>query len=685
MANFDNPLLASWTGPFGAPPFASVRPEHFQPAFDEALATNKIEIDAIAGSADAPSFGNTIEALERSGEALDRVCSVFFNLTGTDTTDELEAIEMAVAPVLSRHSSAIYLDPELFARIDELWTRRASLGLSSEQARVLERYHVRFMRAGGALAPEAKTRLAAINERLATLGTRFSQNLLADERGWEMLLDGAEDLAGLPQALIDAAAGAAEARGHAGRHVITLSRSSVEPFLQFSARRDLRERAFGAWSKRGETGGATDNRAVAAETVALRAEKARILGFENYAAYRLADSMAKTPARARELLYSVWKPAKARATREEHELQVLAAASGSNDAVEPWDWRYLQEKRRVAEFDLDEGEIKPFFQLDKMIEAAFFVATKLFGVTFTSRPDVPLYHPDASAWEVKDAAGAPLALFIGDYFARPSKRSGAWMSGFRDQKKLDGVVRPIVVNVMNFAKAPTGEASLLSFDDARTLFHEFGHGLHGMLSDVTYPMLSGTSVSRDFVEFPSQLYEHWLEQPELLRRFAVHKETGEAIPEALLQRLLAARNFNQGFASVEYTASALVDLDLHASAGESLVDVVAFERATLDKLGMPHGIIMRHRTPHFGHVFSGDGYSAAYYSYLWSEVLDADGFDAFTEAGDIFDPATARRLRDHVYAAGNLADPEAAYLAFRGRAPSPAPLLRKRGLVDMPA
>ena len=675
-----NPLLEPWTGPFEAPPFGSVRAEHYRPAFDAALAENRAEIEAIATDAETPSFANTIEAMERAGEALDRVASVFFNLTGTDTTDELEAIEMAVAPVLSRHSSAIYLDPKLFGRIDDLWRRRDELGLTPEQARVLERYHVRFTRAGGALPPEDKTRLAAINERLATLGTQFGQNLLADEKGWELVLDRPDDLDGLPKALIDAAAGAAEARGHAGKHVITLSRSSVEPFLQFSARRNLRERAFQAWSMRGENGGATDNRAIAAETVALRAEKARLLGYDSFAAYRLEDTMAKTPARARELLHSVWEPAKARAAREEHELQALAAAAGSNHAVEPWDWRYLQEKRRVAEFSLDEGEIKPYFQLEKMIEAAFFAATKLFGVTFTPRPDVPLYHPDARAWEVKDAAGDTVALFIGDYFARPSKRSGAWMSGFRDQKKLDGVVRPIVVNVMNFAKAPKGEASLLSFDDARTLFHEFGHGLHGMLSDVTYPTLSGTSVSRDFVEFPSQLYEHWLEQPELLRRFAVHKDTGEAIPEALLQRLLAARNYNQGFASVEYTASALVDLDLHASAGESPVDVVAFERATLDKLGMPHGIIMRHRTPHFQHVFSGDGYSAAYYSYLWSEVLDADGFDAFTEAGDIFDPATAKRLRDHVYAAGNTADPEVAYQAFRGRAPSPEPLLKKRGL-----
>ena len=685
MPASNNPLLASWTGPFEAPPFADVRPEHFRPAFDTALAENKAEIAAISDDATVPNFANTIEAMERAGAALDRVCSVFFNLTGTDTTEELEAIEMAIAPVLSRHSSAIYLDPKLFARVDDLWQRRGSLGLTLEQARVLERYHIRFTRAGGALAPEAKTRLAAINERLATLGTQFGQNLLADEKGWELVLKRPDDLAGLPEALVDAAAGAAEARGHAGKHVITLSRSSVEPFLQFSARRDLRERAFHAWSKRGENGGVTDNRAIAAETVALRAEKARLLGFDNFAAYRLADSMAKTPARARELLHSVWEPAKARASREEHELQALAAASGSNHSVEPWDWRYLQEKRRVAEFDLNEGEIKPYFQLEKMIEAAFYTAGRLFGVSFTPRPDVPLYHPDARAWEVKDASGGTVALFVGDYFARPSKRSGAWMSGFRDQKKLDGIVRPIVVNVMNFAKAPKGEASLLSFDDARTLFHEFGHGLHGMLSDVTYPTLSGTSVSRDFVEFPSQLYEHWLEQPELLRRFAVHKDTGEAIPEALLQRLLSARNYNQGFASVEYTASALVDLDLHASAGESPVDVVAFERATLDKLGMPHGITMRHRTPHFQHVFAGDGYSAAYYSYLWSEVLDADGFDAFTEAGDIFDPATAKRLRDHVYAAGNTADPEAAYAAFRGRAPSPEPLLKKRGLVDAAA
>lgn len=677
-----NPLLAPWTGPFEAPPFGSIATSDFRPAFEAALAENVAEIEAIKDNPEPASFENTILALERAGRSLDRVSSVFFNLTSTDSDDALQEIERDMAPILSRHSSAIFLDPELFARVDDLWTRRDSLGLDAEEARVLERYHVIFSRAGGGLDAAAKARLAAISERLATLGTQFSQNVLADEKTWELVLETPDDLAGLPQALIDAAAAAAEARGHAGKHVITLSRSSVEPFLQFSARRDLREQAFHAWAKRGENGGATDNRAIAAEMIALRRERARLLGFDSFAAFRLADSMAGTPEAARRLLQSVWEPAKARAEREARALEALAAAEGGNHDVEPWDWRYLAEKRRKAEFDLDESEIKPYFQLDRMIEAAFYTAQRLFGLTFTPRPDVPLYHPQARAWEVRDVDGSPVALFVGDYYARPSKRSGAWMSSFRDQKKLDGMTLPIIVNVMNFSPARPGEPALLSFDDARTLFHEFGHALHGMLSDVTYPLLSGTSVARDFVEFPSQLYEHWLEEPDLLRRFAVHKDTGRPMPEALLGRLLAARNFNQGFASVEYTASALVDLDLHAHEAEEPIDVVAFEAAALERLGMPRGIVMRHRTPHFQHVFSGDGYSSAYYSYLWSEVLDADGYDAFAEAGDIFDPETARRLRDHVYAAGNRADPERAYVAFRGRAPSPDALLRKRGLLE---
>jgi peptidyl-dipeptidase Dcp len=538
------------------------------------------------------------------------------------------------------------------------------------------------MRNGAALAPEAKARLAAIDERLATLGAEFGQNVLADEKAYMLALKTPEDRAGLPDSLLAAAAQASVDRGLPGQHGITLSRSSIEPFLQFSTRRDLREKAFRAWAARGENGGPTDNRTVMAETVRLRAERARLLGFESYAHFRLDDTMAKTPRAALDLLHSVWTPARAQALREEAALQGIVAAEGDNFSLAPWDWRYYAEKRRKALFDLDEGEIKPYLQLDKIIEAAFYVANRLFGLSFTERTDIKLYHPDARCWTVAGRDGNDIALLIGDYFARSSKRSGAWMSAFRDQHKLDGPVLPIVVNVMNFARAGAGEACLLSFDDARTLFHEFGHGLHGLLSDVTYPLLSGTNVARDFVEFPSQLYEHWLERPEILRRFALHVRTGAPMPEGLLQRVLHARQFNQGFATVEFTASVLVDLDLHLHAGPGAIDVVAFERSELDKLGMPDAIAMRHRTPHFQHIFAGSGYSAGYYSYLWSEILDADGFEAFEESGDIFDPALARRLRDYVYAAGNSREPDAAYAAFRGRAPATGALLRKRGLAE---
>jgi peptidyl-dipeptidase Dcp len=681
-ATANNPLLEPWTGPFEAPPFERLSPEHFMPAFEKALTENRAEIDAIAANPEPPSFENTIAALERSGQALDRVSSVFFNLAGADTNDALEAIERDIAPILSRHRSETYLNEALFQRVEALQAQSATLGLNAEQARVLERYHIAFVRNGGGLPPDSKARLAAIGERLATLGTQFGQNVLADEKAYMLVLEGPDDLAGLPESLVAAAAGTAADRGLPGKHVITLARSSIELFLQFSARRDLREKAFRAWASRGESGGATDNRAIAGEMVQLRAERAKLLGYETFAHFRLADRMAKTPEAVRDLLQSVWTPARARALREEEALQTMVVAEGGNFTVAPWDWRYYAEKRRKAEFDLDESETKPYLQLDKLIEAVFYVANRLFGLSFSERKDVPLYHRDARSWTVTRADGSPVALFIGDYFARPSKHSGAWMSSFRDQQKLDGEVLPIVVNVLNFAKAPEGEACLLSFDDARTLFHEFGHGLHGMLSNVTYPLISGTSVAQDFVEFPSQLYEHWLEQPEILRKFAVHHLTGEPMPEALLQKVLAARQFNQGFATVEYTASALVDLDLHLDPDPQNIDILGFEKQALEKIGMPQTIVMRHRTPHFQHIFSGDGYSSGYYSYLWSEILDADGFDAFEEHGDIFDPATARKLHDYVYSAGYSRDPEEAYKGFRGRAPTPAALLRKRGLVE---
>jgi len=676
-----NPLLADWTAPFGIPPFDQIAPEHFKPAFDAALSAHVAEIEAIKGDDRAPDFDNVIGALERAGQQLTRVASVFYNLTGSHTNEALQAVERDMAPVLARHYNAIHLDPDLYAKVAAVWQKRDQLGLDDEQARVLERYHTGFVRAGAALPPEQKKRLAEIGERLAMLGTQFAQNVLADEKDYELLLKDEADLAGLPDFLIGAAAQAARDRGHESGYAITLARSSIEPFLQFSTRRDLREAAFKAWSARGLRGGETDNRTLIVEMVKLRAERAAILGYENFAAYRLDDTMAGSPEAVLGLLDAVWTPAREQALREQAALQRLVAEDGQNFTLAPWDWRFYAERLRKAEFELDEAEVKPYLQLEKIIEAAFHTAGRLFGITFTERHDLPLYHPDVRVWGVQDEQGRHVGLFLGDYFARSSKRSGAWMSAFRRQHKLEGEVRPIIVNVMNFAKAAGDAPTLLSFDDARTLFHEFGHALHGLLSDVTYPCIAGTNVSRDFVEFPSQLYEHWLEQPEILRRFAVHYRTGEPMPDALLERVLKARNFNQGFATVEYCASALVDMDFHLLSKPGDIDVEAFEAETLRRIGMPEAITMRHRPAHFTHVFSGDGYSSAYYSYLWSEVLDADGFEAFLEAGDIFDASTARRLKDFVYTAGNRRDPKDAYRLFRGRDPRQEALLRGRGLI----
>jgi peptidyl-dipeptidase Dcp len=678
-----NPLLAPWTGPFELPPFDAITPGHFRPAFDAALRAHEDEIAAIAGAADEPTFANTIAALERSGEALRRVSAVFFNLAGADTNDALQAIERDMAPILARHRNAMLMNAALFARTDALWQKRDALGLDPEQSRVLDRYHTMFVRAGAALDEPAKKRLAEIGERLAVLGTAFAQNVLADEKAFTLHLTSEDELAGLPDFVRAAARQAAADRGLDG-WVVTLARSSIEPFLQFSARRDLRERAFKAWIERGNNGGETDNKAIVAETIALRAERAKLLGYPSFAHFRLADSMAATPEAVRELLTAVWEPARAKAMAERDALQAEANAEGANFTLAPWDWRYYAEKVRKARYDLDEAEIKPYFQLDRIIEAAFHTAHRLFGLTFVPLSGIPLYHPDVRAWDVRRADGTHVGVFLGDYFARASKRSGAWMSSFRTQERLAGDIRPVVINVMNFSKAAPGEPNLLSFDDARTLFHEFGHALHGLLSDVTYPLIAGTNVARDFVELPSQLYEHWLDQPEILARFAVHHETGQPIPRPLLDRLLAARSFNQGFATVEYLASALVDLDFHLGDG-TVPDVLAFERDALARIGMPDEIVMRHRTTHFAHVFSGDGYSSAYYSYMWSEVMDADAFAAFEEAGDIFDPATAERLYRNIYSAGYRRDPAAAYVAFRGRLPATDALLRKRGLLAAPA
>ena len=676
----ENPLLEIWDTPFGIPPFDRIRPEHFPPAFDRGMAEQIAEIAAIAGAPWPPRFADTIEALERSGRLLDRVSRVFSNLDSSDTNPALEAVARDYAPKLAQHHMQIALDPGLFRRVAELYGRRAELGLLPDQLRLLERHHLRFVRSGALLAPEAKTRMAALSERLATLHTLFGQNVLHDERGWKLALDGA-DLDGLPDFVRAAAAQAAEERGLPGRYVITLARSSIEPFLTFSARRDLRRTAYEAWIARGTHPGEADNTPLIREIMALRGEQARLLGYRDFAAYRLDNSMAKTGAAVEQLLVQVWTPAKQKAREERQALEAAARAEGLNEPIEPWDWRHYAEKVRRDRYEIDAAEVKPYFVLDNMVEAAFDTAGRLFGLSFAARPDLPVYHPDVRVWEVRDSAGAHVGLFLHDNFARPGKHSGAWSSRYRDQQNLDGWVAPIVVNNNNFAKsnADGGEPTLLSFDDAETLFHEFGHGLHALLSRVRYPSQSGTAVRRDFVEFPSQIFEHWMSAPENLRRYARHYQTGEPIPEALLQRLLAARNFNQGFATVEYTASALIDLELHRDPAPEKIDPNAFEREFLQRYDVPREIGLRHRPAHFQHLFAGGGYAAGYYAYLWAEVLDTDGFAAFTETGDVFDPALAARLKD-IYSGGDTKDPMELYRAFRGRDPAIGALLHQRGL-----
>jgi peptidyl-dipeptidase Dcp len=676
-----NPLLMAWQTPCETPPFAEIAPEHFLPAFEQAFADHAAEIVAITHDPSAPDFANTITALERSGKLLTRVSAVFYDLVSAHSNPALLEIDKEVSLRMARHWNPIMMNAVLFGRIALLHDNRAGYGLSSEQVRLLERTYTRFHRAGAGLDEAAKKRLAEINERLAHLGTSFSHHLLGDEQEWFMEL-GEADRDGLPETFVAAARAAAEERGMAGKAIMTLSRSFVEPFLKSSSRRDLREKVFKAFTARGDNNNANDNNATIVEILSLREESAKLLGYPTFAAYRLEDSMAKTPEAVRGLLERVWKPARARALADRDDLQALVAKEGGNFALAPWDWRYYAEKLRQVRANFDDAAIKPYLALDHMIDAAFDCATRLFGLTFSERKDIPVWHPDVRVWEVKDRDGKHQALFYGDYFTRPSKRSGAWMTSLRDQQKLDGEVAPLIINVCNFAKGAEGQPSLLSPDDARTLFHEFGHGLHGMLSDVTYPSLSGTNVFTDFVELPSQLYEHWQEQPQVLRQFARHYQTGEPLPDDLLKRFLAARKFNQGFATVEFVSSALIDLEFHTQPASASRDVRAFERQELEKIGMPAEISLRHRPQQFGHIFSGDHYASGYYSYMWSEVMDADAFGAFEEAGDIFDPAVAKRLHDDIYSSGGSRDPEDAYVAFRGREPEPDALLRRRGLAE---
>jgi peptidyl-dipeptidase Dcp len=666
-----NPLLADWQTPFATAPFDRITDADFAPAFEVALREARAEVEAIADNPEPASFANTIEALEASGKALDKVLSVFFTLAGADSNPERQELQRDFGPKLAAHASAVYGNKALFARVEALWQARDELLLSAEEHRLLMLTHRAFRRAGAALTGDEEARMRAIMARLAELGTAFTQNLLADEAGWHMEL-GEADLDGLPGFVVEPARAAGREKG-LDAPVITLSRSLIVPFLQFSTRRDLRKRAFDAWTARGATGGGTDNRAIAEEVLRLRAERAALLGYDSFAAYKLEPEMAKTPEAVRDLLMSVWEPARAQAEQDADTLTAMMRADGVNGELEPWDWRYYAEKRRQAEHDLDESALKPYLSLDRMIEAAFGCANRLFGLEFTPL-DMPLYHPDCRAWEVT-RDGRHVAVFIGDYFARASKRSGAWCSSMRGQAKRPQVQGAVVINVCNFAK---GDPALLSYDDARTLFHEFGHALHHLLSDVTYESLSGTSVARDFVELPSQLYEHWLEVPEVLERYATHVETGDPMPRDLLERLLAATTHDMGFQTVEYLASALVDLSLHADAPPD--DLMDAQQAVLDDLGMPRAIAMRHASPHFAHVFAGDGYSSGYYSYMWSEVMDADAFASFEEGGGPFDADRARALERHILSRGGSADPVTLYEAFRGHMPGVEALLRGRGL-----
>jgi len=681
-----NPLLQPWNTPFGLPPFEAARAEHFEPAFDEALQQHRAEVDAIGAHAQPPSFENTIAALDRSGRLLHRLENLFYNLASSETSPALQAAEMRLAPVLAAHSSAISMHAPLFARIDALHRERDALTLSPEQRRVLERFHLGFVRAGATLAAAEQARYAQIMGRLAELTTQFGQNVLADESGFRLVLRGAAESAGLPDFVCAALRQAALDRGITDGLLVTLSRSHIVPFLTFSERRDLREQAWRAWTTRGEHPGAHDNRAVAREILGLRNEQARLHGYASYADYALSDTMAGQQAAVTALLTQVWEPAKARAAEELEALQALALSRGEPARLEPWDWRYYAEKVRQVRYELDEASVKPYFPLTRMVEALFDCAQRLFGIRFVAQPELRAYHPDVKIYEVRAADDTSIGVFLHDNFARATKRSGAWMSSFRRQSRNGGAAGaeralPIVINNNNFAKGAPGEPTLLSFDDAQTLFHEFGHGLHGLLSNVTYERVSGTSVLRDFVELPSQLFEHWLSEPEVLKRHARHHQTGAAIPDALIEKLQQARLFNQGYETVRYTASALVDMAAHARTEAQAPDVVAFERDELARIGAPAAAGMNHRLTHFQHLFAGSGYAAGYYVYLWAEVLDADGFDAFVEAGNPFDPAVALRLRQFIYASGNSLEPSAAYRAFRGRAPTAEPMLKQRGLV----
>ncbi|MFD2721803.1 M3 family metallopeptidase [Hymenobacter monticola] len=680
-----SPLLALWSGPHGGvPAFDKVKVADFKPALEAAMAEKMAEINAIANNPAAPTFENTLAAMERSGQTLARVSTIYDIWSSALNDATFSAIETEMAPKLAAFNDQITQNPALFQRIQAVYQQqlKTKAKLPNEAYRLTEVRYKEFVQAGAKLAGPAKARVSAINQELAGLFTKFSQNVLADEGDDVLVLKTEQDLGGLPASLVDAAKTTAGTRKIAAAGVITNTRSSIDPFLTYSDQRELREKAWRMFTNRGDNGGPHDNNAVITQILQLRAERAKLLGYPTHAHLRLDNTMAKTPEAAMQLMEQVWKPAVAREHEEVADMLALAKKEGApaNFTFEPWDYRYYAEKVRKARYDLDQNEVKQYLQLDKMREGMFWMAGELFNFSFVPVTDVPVYHPDVRVWQVNDkTTGQQVGLWYFDPYARPGKTSGAWMNAYRNQQRIDGKnVTTIVSNNSNFVKGKPGEPVLISWTDATTLFHEFGHALHGLSSNVTYPTLSGTNVANDYAEFPSQLLENWLATPEVLNRFALHYQTGQPIPQALVDRIKKASSFNEGFGTTEAVSSALIDMKLHL-AGSQKIDPDKFERETLAGLGMPHELVMRHRTPQFTHVFSGDGYSAGYYSYLWSVVLAADAFSAFTEAGGPYDKAVAARLRKYVFTVGNTVDPAAGYRAFRGRDPKIDALMKQRG------
>jgi peptidyl-dipeptidase Dcp len=674
-------LLQPWAGPFGGvPAFDKMGPADLRPGIEEGIRLDLADIDRIANDPAPPTFENTIVALERAGQPLQRAGAVYGIFTGTMSDDAVQAAEREMEPKLAALHDAVNQNEKLFARVEKVYESRASLGLTAEQQRVLWLDYTGFVRNGAKLDAEAKKRLADINQKLAGLFTTFNQNILAEEGTQMVLLDAEADLAGLPPSLRDAAATAAASRGQKGHWAIVNSRSSVDPFLTYSTRRDLREKVWRMFKNRGDNHDAHDNAETITAILALRAERAKLLGYPTHAHWSLEQTMAKTPERAMALMEAVWKPAVARVHEEVKDMQAIADKEKAHVTIAPWDYHFYAEKVRKAKYDFDENEIKPYLQLEKLREGMFFVAGELYGLRFTQITDgsVPVYHPDVRVWRVDDAAGKLVGLWYFDPYARPGKRSGAWMNEYRPQSRFDGAVTTIVSNNANFIKGNPGEPILISWDDARTLFHEFGHALHGLNSSVTYPSVAGTEVARDFVEFPSQVLEHWVATREVLDHYALHVKTGQPMPDVLVARIKKSETFNQGYETVEYLSAALVDMKLHL-AGAQKIDPRAFERDTLAELGMPKEVAMRHRTPQFGHIFSGDGYAAGYYSYLWSDTLAADAWEAFLEGKGPYDKDVAKRFHDHIVSVGNTIDPTETYRAFRGRDAGIDALLRKRG------